>query len=588
MQILQTKTTRLEENYYDMFQEAQTTSSAVTILEATTMMEEKLDNLEGFSRRDNLKFLNISQLADEDYETCVMKVVSILQDSVPNRQWCRADIVRAHRLGSNTSDKSRNGFSKPQPMIVQFTRWSDKMDVLTKGREALKKKGVTVAGDLTTKQQNTIREHRERGLRAYYKGNRLVVAGPLQYHPLNRGSFADATRRGASRGRLNPGDGRHTACQQGNPGTNVRHQTSRPREEYDSRPYHPEDGNFHWSRGTRHSGDNRTTDWQNEYRGNIDNHHYDPWTRQYYNSGSSKDWDSEWYDQRPYPDWQDYDRRPNAFPSLDMPARNSRNLTPVAAQSDGDTNHLGKQYRDKGNALGAGTPETIPSVADKEPPVFGPPAFLQSEGSPLKDSAQPTPERPEEPGNEDVRTEGGQTTETPPACDQTVENTQTAYQENDTANRNPPQRDTPTADSDAKFHDAEESLEDTKGTESACTGLENTQVTTIAPTCHDAESADAETPECSRPTTEPCTQGTDVTDLTAKQPGEETHMQSGLHGVQAGSGGPAKRLRSSSVVCEGEKRQLTLTETMAKKANKQSAPKPAGTTNTTQSAGATE
>ena len=123
---------------------------------------------------------------------------------------------------------------------------------------------------------------------------------------------------------------------------------------------------------------------------------------------------------------------------------------------------------------------------------------------------------------------GGQTTETPPACDQKVENTQTAHQENDTANRNPPQQDTPTADMMPK---------------SACTGLENTQVTRIAPTCHDAESADAETPECSRPTTELCTQGTDVTDLTAKQPGEEKHVQSGLHGVQAGSGGPAKRLR---------------------------------------------
>ena len=127
-----------------------------------------------------------------------------------------------------------------------------------------------------------------------------------------------------------------------------------------------------------------------------------------------------------------------------------------------------------------------------------------------------------------------------------MENTETAHRENDRANWNPPQRDTPTADS-------------------ACTGLENTQVTTVAPTCHDAESADAETPECSRPTTEPCTQGTDVTDLTAKQPGEETHVQSGLYGVQAGSGGPAKRLRSSSVVSDGEKRQLIVTETMAKK-----------------------
>ena len=144
-----------------------------------------------------------------------MKVVSILQDTVPNRQWCRGDIVRAHRLGG----KSRNGFSRPQPMIVKFTRWSDKMGILTKGRKALKKKGLTVAGDLTTKQQNTIREYRERGLRAYHKGNRQVVAGPLQYHPINRGSFADAARRGASRVRLKPGDGRHTARQQGNPGT---------------------------------------------------------------------------------------------------------------------------------------------------------------------------------------------------------------------------------------------------------------------------------------------------------------------------------------------------------------------------------
>ena len=113
VQILQTKTTRLEENYYDMFQEAQTSSSLMVLEEklsqTTTMLEERIDKLEGFSRRDNLKFF---------YETCVMKVASILQDTVPNRQWCRGDIVRTHRLRSNTSDKSRNGFSKPQPMIV--------------------------------------------------------------------------------------------------------------------------------------------------------------------------------------------------------------------------------------------------------------------------------------------------------------------------------------------------------------------------------------------------------------------------------------------------------------------------------------
>ena len=117
---------------------------------------------------------------------------------------------------------------------------------------------------------------------------------------------------------------------------------------------------------------------------------------------------------------------------------------------------------------------------------------------------QPTPGRPEEekkePGNKDVTTGrvGGETTETPPACDQAVEDTQTAHQQNDMANQNPRQQDTPTADSNAKFHDAKESLQDTEGIEGMSTQLENTQVTTIAPMCHDAESADAETLECKR------------------------------------------------------------------------------------------
>ena len=262
----------------------------------------------------------------------------------------------------------------------------------------------------------------------------------------------------------------------------------------------------------------------------------------------------------------------------------------TATPATSDTSHQGKQHSDKGTTLWSGTSKTVPSVADKEPPVFGPPTFLQSEGSSLKDSAQPTPERPEEPGNEDVRTGGGggggrRQRHRPLVTRQWKTHKlpiRKTTQQTGILNRETPrQRDTPTADSDAKFHDAEESLEDTEGTESACTGLENTRVTTIAPTCHDAESADAETPECSRPTTEPCTQGTDVTDLTAKQPGEERHVQSGLHGVQAGSGGPAKRLRSSSVVSEGERRQLTLTETTPKKITKQSAPKPAGTTTNT-------
>lgn len=137
----------------------------------------------------------------------------------------------------------------------------------------------------------------------------------------------------------------------------------------------------------RHLGHNTTTDWQNDYQGNIDNHHYDPWTRRYHNGGSARDWDAE-YDLWPYPDWQDYDCCTNAFLLLNMPGRNSRNLTLEAAQSDSDTSHQEKQHSHKGNTLGAGTPEINPSVADQEPPVFSPHTFLQSEESPLTDSVQ--------------------------------------------------------------------------------------------------------------------------------------------------------------------------------------------------------
>ena len=453
-----------------------------------------------------------------------------------------------------------------------------------------------MAGDPTTKQRNTIREHRERGLRAYYKGNRLVVTGPLHYHPINRDSFANAARRGASRGGFNPGDGRHTARQQGNPGdgshsarqqgnprdgrhtarqlgnpgdgshtarqqgnpgTN-RHQSGRPREEYDSRPYHSEDGSSHWSGGTRHSGDNRTTDWQNEYRGNIDNHHYDPRTRQYYNSGSSRDRDTEWYDQRPYPDWQDYDRRPNAFPSLDMPARNSRNLTPVAAQSDGDTSHQRHQppatpaTRENSTATketpwGRGLQRQSPRLQTRKHRSAAHPPSCNQKGVPLKTVRSQLQRGQKNPATKMSERGGGggggggrQQRHRPLVTRQWKTHKlpirKTTQQTGILHRETPRQRDTPTADSDAKFHDAEESLEDTEGTESACTGLENTRMTTIAPTRHDAESADAEntqvtttaptcpdaksadaeTPECSRPTTEPCTQGTDVTDLTAK------------------------------------------------------------------------
>nr|KAG5701749.1 hypothetical protein BaRGS_004351 [Batillaria attramentaria] len=65
------------------------------------------------------------------------KVVDILCEAMPDKEWKPEDIIRAHRIGDKASGTEN---SKPRPLIAKFARWADKMNVLTKGREALRRK----------------------------------------------------------------------------------------------------------------------------------------------------------------------------------------------------------------------------------------------------------------------------------------------------------------------------------------------------------------------------------------------------------------------------------------------------------------
>ncbi|KAL8573640.1 hypothetical protein ACOMHN_007193 [Nucella lapillus] len=145
------------------------------ITEIKKEINKELDILESVSRRDNLKFFNIPESPDENYESCADEVVNVLQNTVPNKEWALND-VRAHRIGTRTT----SSISNPRPMIVKMSRWKDKMDIINSGREALKKKGIKVASDLTTRQRAVLKDHRDRGLHAYYKAGKLIVTGPLR------------------------------------------------------------------------------------------------------------------------------------------------------------------------------------------------------------------------------------------------------------------------------------------------------------------------------------------------------------------------------------------------------------------------
>ena len=179
-------------------------------------------------------------------------------------------------------------------MIVTFAKWSDKMAVLTKGREGLKRKGVRVAGDLTSKQQANIQEQRDRGMHAYYKGNRLVVAGPLQHRPaLQRGQHrhsGEQNRRPTEDRRAHSHPGRRTQQTEGSgyraedlprPRTRQHHDRNDPsRDIYGTRQHHDRNDKPRDTYGTRQHHDRnkpRSTydtwqhdDCQNTVWGNYD------------------------------------------------------------------------------------------------------------------------------------------------------------------------------------------------------------------------------------------------------------------------------------------------------------------------------
>ncbi|KAK7471748.1 hypothetical protein BaRGS_00035630, partial [Batillaria attramentaria] len=60
-----------------------------------------------------------------------------------------------------------------------------KLDILTKGREKRKEMDISVAGDLTERQQATLKRYRDGGIRAYYMGDRLVSSSQ-SLSPLSR------------------------------------------------------------------------------------------------------------------------------------------------------------------------------------------------------------------------------------------------------------------------------------------------------------------------------------------------------------------------------------------------------------------
>ena len=127
-----------------------------------SLMEDRIEAAEQYSRRENLLFYGIPEKREENVRN---DILNIFKEVIPQQQWNEKDIVRAHRLGKFTNQSTR-------PIIVKFTHHIDKMRLLNE-RDNLKKKRISISNDLTGHQRRTLKNLHNEGKKGYYKGGRL-------------------------------------------------------------------------------------------------------------------------------------------------------------------------------------------------------------------------------------------------------------------------------------------------------------------------------------------------------------------------------------------------------------------------------
>ena len=119
-----------------------------------------MNSIDMVSRRCNLKFLGVREPARDNYRANADVVVDVLNECSSSRTWHHSDIERAHRIGAR-----RQRSDQPRPLIVEFHRWSDRMEILTDRTltDLLRRESIRVTSDLTTRQKSDIQFYHQQG-----------------------------------------------------------------------------------------------------------------------------------------------------------------------------------------------------------------------------------------------------------------------------------------------------------------------------------------------------------------------------------------------------------------------------------------
>ena len=146
-------------------------SNAVSISsveERLSILENAIEKQEQNSRRENVILHGVPERENENVDNARKRVCDLFNANVKSKHWLEVDLLRAHRLGGKRQDNSN------RPLIVRFIHFYDKLKVM-RAKPDFKKLGIRVNDDLTKNQRDELNKLRNRGLKGYYRGGKLVV-----------------------------------------------------------------------------------------------------------------------------------------------------------------------------------------------------------------------------------------------------------------------------------------------------------------------------------------------------------------------------------------------------------------------------
>lgn len=149
------------------------TSTSTTVDEKIDKINNKLDYMEDYSRRNNLRFEGMEEKPNETWEETQHKVQQLLRSKM---ELGSVQLERAHRIGP-----SHSGGTRPRTVIARFTRFEDRQQTL-RNSSKLKHTNIYVNEDLCEAslqarkaQLPELRKARAEGKVAYFSHTRLVV-----------------------------------------------------------------------------------------------------------------------------------------------------------------------------------------------------------------------------------------------------------------------------------------------------------------------------------------------------------------------------------------------------------------------------